>query len=318
MEVAIGVDIGGTNSKFSWVDREGNVLTINSIKTGAFDTADELSAAICNELILVKEDHWDLKGIGVGAPNGNYYRGTIEYAPNLKWKGVIQLDELFKKHFDCPVYVTNDANASAMGEMIFGGAKWMKHFVQITLGTGVGSGIVIDGKVLYGHDGFAGELGHTIVNPKGRRCGCGRKGCLETYASASGVVRTANKLLKDFDGHTSLSELEEITSYDIFKAAEAGDKLALAIFDYTARKLGFALANIIAIVSPEAIFLFGGLAQAGDLILNPTKAYMEKNLLKIYRDKVELLPSGLDGSKASILGAAALVWQNLSHYEVLD
>lgn len=318
MEVAIGVDIGGTNTKFSWVDRLGKILTQDSIPTTDFNTAGELVIALCSKLQSLKDDSWELKGIGVGAPNGNYYRGTIEYAPNLKWKGVIQLDQLFQNEFNVPVYVTNDANASAMGEMIFGSAKWMKHFIQITLGTGVGSGIVIDGEILYGHDGFAGELGHVIVNPKGRRCGCGRKGCLETYASATGIVRTAHKFLTGNEKPSLLRSNDNITAYDIYKAAEKGDKLALKVFDFTAKKLGLALANAVAVTSPEAIFLFGGLAQAGELILAPTKRYMEQNLLKVYQNQVKLLPSGLEGAKASILGAAALVWQNLSRYEVSE
>jgi glucokinase len=318
MEVAVGIDIGGTNTKYSWVDRKGNILFHNSLKTTFYKEPAALVKAVCDRLKESQKEGWELKGIGVGAPNGNFYKGTIEYAPNLKWKGVIQLDKLFQKEFDVPVQITNDANASALGEMIYGDAKWMKHFIQITLGTGVGSGIVINGKLLYGHDGFAGELGHVIVNPKGRRCGCGRKGCLETYASATGIVRTLNKCLKESDTPSVLRNAVQVTSYDIFKAAEQGDELALEVFDFTAKKLGLALANVVAITSPEAIFLFGGLAKAGKLILEPTKKYMEEYMLQVFKNKVKLLPSGLHGGDAALLGSAALVWQNLSLKEVAE
>ncbi len=251
-------------------------------------------------------------GIGVGAPNGNYYNGTIEFAPNLSWKGIIPLKELFEKHSKLPTVVGNDANCAAMGEMIYGGASGMKDFMLITLGTGLGSGYVINGEVLYGHDSFAGELGHIIVEEEGRLCGCGRKGCLETYVSASGIVRTANKLLKENEQESSLRGLIEIESKDIAEAAESGDALALLAFDLTAKKLGLALANSVAITSPQAIFLYGGLAKSGNLILVPTKKYMEINMLNIFKNKVEIKLSSLDNEDAAILGASALAKNEFS------
>jgi len=247
--------------------------------------------------------------MGIGAPNGNYYTGSIDFAPNLKWEGVIPLVDLFTEYFDFPIKLTNDANAAAMGERIYGAAKYADDFVMVTLGTGLGSGFVVNGNLVYGHDGFAGELGHTIVEKNGRDCGCGRKGCLETYASASGIVRTAKEFLEN-SNNSLLSCLSEITSKSIADAAHKGDKLALDIFDYTAEKLGFSLANIVAISSPKLIVLFGGLAQSGDLIIKPTKKYMEAYLLNIYQNKVDILPSKLKASDAAILGASALAWQN--------
>jgi glucokinase len=254
-------------------------------------------------------DYTEIIGMGIGAPNGNYYTGTIDFAPNLKWEGVVHLVDLFKKHFNFPVYLTNDANAAAIGERIYGAAKGIDDFVMVTLGTGLGSGFVVNGNLVYGHDGFAGELGHTIVEKNGRTCGCGRKGCLETYASASGIVRTAKEILENSNS-SLLSDLNEITSKSIASAAIEGDQLALDIFDYTAEKLGFSLANTVAISSPKLIVLFGGLAQSGDLIIKPTKNYMEDYLLNIYKNKVDIVQSKLKASDAAILGASALVWQN--------
>ena len=250
----------------------------------------------------------------VGAPNGNYYTGTIEFAPNLVWKGVLNIVEKIKRYFPTvPVIITNDANAAAVGEMVYGGAKGMKDFLVVTLGTGLGSGFVANGKLIYGHDGFAGELGHVVVNKTGRICGCGRKGCLETYASATGIKRTVFKLLAD---HIEDSEFRRITYDDltaemITKAALNGDPIAIEAYEYTGKLLGEALADAVALTSPEAIFLFGGLAKAGKYIFEPTKKYMEQNLLAIFRNKVKLLPSGIDGKNAAVLGASALVWQSL-------
>lgn len=314
-ELCIGIDIGGTNTVFGLVDENGDFAAENSIPTKKHqnidDFIDALSNAI-NESLGTVKTNYILKGIGIGAPNGNYYNGTIEYAPNLNWKGVVPLSDMLNQKFHVPVVLTNDANAAALGEMIYGGAKGMKDFIIITLGTGLGSGLVVNGNVVYGHDGFAGEIGHTIYDPNGRLCACGRKGCLETYASASGIKRTAIELLSK-DSTSILHELseEKLSSKDIYDAAVKGDKLALEAFDYTARILGLKLADSIAYTSPEAIFLFGGLALSGDYILKPTKKYMEEYLLKIYKNKIKLELSGLMGKNAAILGAAALIWKEL-------
>jgi len=310
-KVAIGIDIGGTNTVFGLVDEQGNCLVQDSIKTIDYPLIDGFVAHVSNcvkELMSVHSDA-EYIGIGIGAPNGNFYTGSIDFAPNLKWVGVVPLVDLFSEHFDFPITLTNDANAAAIGERIYGAAKYADDFVMITLGTGLGSGFVVNGNLVYGHDGFAGELGHTIVEKNGRDCGCGRKGCLETYASASGIVRTAKEFLEN-SNNSLLSGLNDITSKSIADAAHKGDKLALDIFDYTAEKLGFSLANVVAISSPKLIILFGGLAQSGDLIIKPTKKYMEAYLLNIYQNKVDILPSKLKASDAAILGASALAWQN--------
>ncbi|BDD05457.1 ROK family protein [Aureibacter tunicatorum] len=317
-KVAIGIDIGGTNSVIGIVDEKGEVLSRGNIPTDKYDDinlyVNELSSAVKDCLKTIEEDI-EVNGIGIGAPNGNHYSGTIEYAPNLKFKGVVPLVELLKEKFDYPVItLTNDANAAAIGEMIYGGAKWMKNFIMITLGTGLGSGIVINEEMVYGHDGFAGELGHVIVEKGGRKCGCGRRGCLETYCSATGIVRTIYDLLGDTMEPSVLREQVSsgtLSSKSIYDAAVAGDKLALEAFDFTAEKLGEALANAVAFSSPEAIFLFGGLANAGDMIIKPTKKYMEENLLKIYQNKVDIIKSELPGADAAVLGASSLVWQEL-------
>jgi len=310
-QLAIGIDIGGTNTVFGIVDENGNCLAQNAIKTSNYPQVSEFVAVVSKEVnVLIDSlDYTEIIGMGIGAPNGNYYTGTIDFAPNLKWEGVVHLVDLFKKHFNFPVYLTNDANAAAIGERIYGAAKGIDDFVMVTLGTGLGSGFVVNGNLVYGHDGFAGELGHTIVEKNGRTCGCGRKGCLETYASASGIVRTAKEILENSNS-SLLSDLNEITSKSIASAAIEGDQLALDIFDYTAEKLGFSLANTVAISSPKLIVLFGGLAQSGDLIIKPTKNYMEDYLLNIYKNKVDIVQSKLKASDAAILGASALVWQN--------
>lgn len=316
MGLAIGIDIGGTNTDFGLVDRDGNCIAEGSIRTdkheNVVDFVKELSDEINNSLAEAGSKR-DVKGIGIGAPNGNYFKGTVESAPNLRWKGVINFAELFKEHFDLPVILTNDANAAAIGEMMYGAAKGMKDFVVVTLGTGLGSGFVSNGELIYGHDGFAGELGHTIVFPEGRICGCGRKGCLEQYASATGIVKTVLEMLGDTTEDSILKNYkpEEITSKLIFEAAHQGDTVAMEAFDFTGRVLGYSLANTAALTSPEAIILFGGLALAGDYIFKPTKLYMEYYMLKIFKNKVKLLPSLIIGKNAAVLGASALVWKTL-------
>ena len=267
----VGMDIGGTNTVFGIVDSRGNVLVSDSVKTQQYDKINEYVDAVCKKLLPLLQQVGGaerIKGMGVGAPNGNYYNGTIEFAPNLPWKGVIPLAAMFEEKLGIPTALTNDANAAAIGEMAYGAARGLKDFIMITLGTGVGSGIVINGQLVYGHDGFAGELGHVIVNPEGRACGCGRKGCLETYCSATGVARTAREFLVQRTDPSLLRNIpaEEIVSKDVYDAAVKGDKLAQDIFEYTGTILGTALANFIAFSSPEAIILFGGLAKSGDYI----------------------------------------------------
>ena len=313
-ELCIGIDIGGTNTVLGVVDSEGNFAAENSISTKKYKNIDDFIEALINciqERLNSIKFNYVLKGIGIGAPNGNYYNGTIEYAPNLNWNEIIPISDIINKQFHVPVVLTNDANAAALGEMIYGAAKNLDNFIIITLGTGLGSGLVVNGKVVYGHDGFAGEIGHTIYDPNGRLCACGRKGCLETYASATGIKRTVIELLKNSESKSLLSKIseQELNAKDIYEAAVKGDKIALEAFDYTARILGLKLADSIAYTSPEAIFLFGGLALSGDYILKPTKKYMEENLLKIYKNKVRLELSGLMGKNAAVLGAAALIWK---------
>lgn len=311
----VGIDIGGTNTVFGIVDARGNVIASNSIKTGKHanieDYIAELKVAL-NKLIEAHDAKDKIHGIGVGAPNSNYFTGTIEYATNLPWKGVVPLAKLLTEAFGVPVAVTNDANAAAIGEMTYGAARGMKDFIMITLGTGVGSGIVVNGQLVYGHDGFAGELGHVIVKPSnGRMCGCGRTGCLETYCSATGVARTAREFLEIRTDPSRLRDLpiEEITSKDVYDAAIAGDKLAREIFQYTGEIMGRAFANFVAFSSPEAIILFGGLARAGELLMNPIKESMDRNMLNMFKGKTKLLLSELKESDAAVLGASALGWE---------
>jgi glucokinase len=311
-EVAIGIDVGGTNTAFGIIDREGNILASDTIDTQIHEDVNlfvrDLTDAVNNLLASVKDI--SLKGIGVGAPNGNFFQGTIEFAPNLRWKGIVPLAKMIKDKIDVPVLLTNDANAAAIGEMIYGAAKGMKDFIVITLGTGLGSGIVSNGQLIYGHDGFAGEIGHVIVDPNGRQCGCGRKGCLETYASATGLVKTVNQFLEERQDESSLRKLtkDQITSKKIYDAALAGDKLALEAFDYTCKILGFTLANSVAYTSPEAIILFGGLALAKEFMYDATKKYMEENLLQIFQNKVKIIQSTIPENHAAILGGSALIW----------
>lgn len=321
-KVAIGVDIGGTNTAIGVVDEAGNVMVKENIPTPAHGDIDkyiaDLSAAI-NELIksvkLINEDA-EVTGIGIGAPNGNYYTGSIEYAPNLSFKGAVHLVKLLRNYFPViqVIALTNDANAAAIGEMIYGGAKGMKNFVMFTLGTGIGSGIVVNGELVYGSDGFAGEIGHTSLVPDGRPCGCSALGHLEAYCSASGMKRTAFELLAHYNANDSLladKTYRELDSKMIFDAAEKGDKIALEVFEKTGSWLGLALADTVHYLSPEAIFLFGGPTAAGDFIFKPTKEAMEKNLLPIYKNKIKILPSKLKPGDAAIVGASALVWKEV-------
>ena len=310
----VGMDIGGTNTVFGVVDSRGNVLASDSIKTQEHEEIDEYVDAVCKKLIPLLQQFGGaekFKGMGVGAPNGNYYKGTIEFAPNLPWKGVIPLAAMFEDKLGIPTALTNDANAAAIGEMTYGAARGLRDFIMITLGTGVGSGIVVNGQLVYGHDGFAGELGHVVVERDGRLCGCGRKGCIETYCSATGVARTAREFLVARSEPSLLREIpaEEIVSKDVYDAAIKGDKLALEIFEYTGTILGRALADFIAFSSPEAIILFGGLAKSGDLIMKPIQKAMDENVLKIYAGKTKLLLSQLKDADAAVLGASALGWE---------
>lgn len=315
-EVALGIDIGGTNTAFGLIDREGNYIAEGNIPTSKHEDINDYLKELYLEIEKVMDtvrDKVTLIGIGIGAPNGNYYKGAIEFAPNLRWHDVIPLCDMIKEFYpELPVYLTNDANAAAIGEMIYGGAQGMKDFIMVTLGTGLGSGFVCNGQLVYGHDGFAGELGHIIVSPNGRQCGCGRHGCLETYVSATGVKRTAYKMMAKYNYPSELRSIpfNEMTAKIVSEAAQKGDMIAINTFKYTAKMLGEALANAVAITSPEAIFLMGGLAQAGPLLFEPTKDHMEINLLKIFSNKVKLLPSQLT-KNAAIYGAAALIWNEL-------
>ena len=307
----VGIDIGGTNTVFGIVDARGTIIASGSIKTNKFNEVEDYVNELHTELFRLLEQNNatdKIMGIGVGAPNGNYFNGTIEFAPNLPWRGVIPLAQMLTDRFGIPVSLTNDANAAAIGEMTYGAARGLKDFITITLGTGVGSGIVVNGQLVYGHDGFAGELGHVIVRPNnGRLCGCGRTGCLEAYTSATGVARTAREFLEVRNDPSSLRQIpiQDITSKDVYDAAITGDKLALEIFDYTGKILGEAFANFIAFSSPKAIILFG----AGDLILKPIKEAMDRNTLNIYKGKVKIMFSELKESDAAVLGASALGWE---------
>ena len=313
-EIVAGVDIGGTNTVYGLVDRTGNVVAESSLRTTDYPLiGDFVNALVAAVSKLLSSGEYKLLGIGIGAPNANYHKGTIELAPNLAWKGIVPLAGLIKKKIDVPVIVTNDANAAAMGEMIFGGAKNMKDFIVLTLGTGLGSGIVINGQMVYGHTGFAGELGHTTIVQGGRACGCGRKGCFETYASASGLVRTVLMLLSEMREKSILRDLPPsgLTAKKIAEAAMNNDPVALKAMDYTAEKLAFGIYNAIGFSSPEAVFLFGGLAQAGEMLLEPVRKYVEMNVQPIFRGTVKILPSGIPESNAAVMGAAALIWNEI-------
>jgi glucokinase len=314
-KLVIGIDIGGTNTKVGIVDRQAKIHLHFDFPTHSELPAENLFERIHQKVeeekfLLPKNS--EIVGVGIGAPNGNYFSGKVENPPNLKWK-TVDLVQLAKEHFNVPAVLTNDANAAALGELHFGSAKNMKNFIEVTLGTGLGSGIVVNGQLVYGHDGFAGEMGHVIAVENGRLCGCGRRGCLETYVSAPGIIRTVFELLARDNTQSKLREIpfDDMTSKMIYEAALEGDPIALEAFDYTGRILGRTLADAVAYFSPEAIILFGGLSAAGDYIFVPTKSYMEKSLLPIYRNKVKILPSGLPESDAAILGAAALIWNEL-------
>ncbi|MCM1312210.1 MAG: ROK family protein [Bacteroides sp.] len=313
----IGVDLGGTNTVFGLVNARGEVICDDSIRTQEYATAEafvEAGCACLRPLIERAGGIEKVKAMGIGAPNGNYYSGTIEYAPNLPWKGVVPLADMFSKELGIPVSLTNDANAAAIGEMTYGAARGMKDFVVITLGTGVGSGIVINGQLVYGHDGFAGELGHvTIVRgEEGRLCGCGRTGCLETYCSATGVARTAREILAKTDKASLLRDipLDKITSLDVSIAAGKGDEVAKEIFEFTGEMLGKACADFAAFSSPEAFIFFGGLTKAGALIMDPIKKAYDEHVLNIFKGKAKFLVSGLMSSNAAVLGASALGWES--------
>jgi len=312
--LAIGIDIGGTGTKFGIVDRSGNVLYTGDLSTKKHKKIDTFIDELHDKLMLLIQTVGGpgrIRGIGVGAPNGNFYTGTVDYAPNLPWKGIIPLAQLIQDKFQLPTNLTNDANAAAIGEMMYGAAQGMKDFIMITLGTGVGSGIVANGHLILGHDGFAGELGHTIVIPDGRyHQGTGKHGSLESYASATGVMLTAKEFLDKTTEESLLRKIpvDEIDSKKVYDAAIQGDKIAKEIFEYTGKILGLALANFVMFSSPEAIVLFGGLTKAGDLILKPTREHMEANLIQVFQNRVKILVSHLRESDAAILGASALVW----------
>jgi glucokinase len=316
-DFAIGIDIGGTNTKFGVVDRKGQILEQDRTLTNETDSVENFINTLHSKLApMIQRSGGEaaFSGIGIGAPNGNYYTGNIEYAPNLKWRGIIPLAKMIGDRFQLPTKLTNDANAAAMGEMMYGCARGMKHFITITLGTGVGSGIVIDGRIVLGHDGFAGELGHTIIRPGGRmHKGTGIRGTLESYASATGVRETALELLTNNPRTESLLRdytiNDLITSQTVYECATKGDKIANEVFEYTGQILGEALANFVMFSSPEAIILFGGLTKAGNLIMHPTRRAMETNLIQIFKNKVKLMFSELQEADAAILGASALVWE---------
>lgn len=314
--LVIGLDMGGTNSVFGIVDQRGNIKSQTVISTKAYPDFDDYVKASVEALQPALEAVGGIENIramGIGAPNANYYTGNIEYAANLLWRGIVPVAQKFEDALGIPVRVTNDANAAAMGEMTYGVARGMKNFIMITLGTGVGSGIVVDGKVVYGSDGFAGELGHVIVDhsENGRKCGCGRKGCLETYTSATGVAETAREILQKSSEPSLLRELDPktITSFNVFQAAEKGDKIALEIFEYTGRLLGTACADFTTFNSPEAFVFFGGLTKSGDYLMKPLRKAYEENTLNIFKGKAKLLFSSLNGSEAAVLGASALGWE---------
>jgi glucokinase len=318
-KVVLGIDIGGTNSKFGYVDRKGNCLAGASIPTDAHQPAEfffkrlqENSRALFDKLA----SECELAGIGIGAPNANFYKGTIENPPNLAW-GFVDVRSELGKYYNVPVAVTNDANAAALGEMLFGAAAGMKDFIVITLGTGLGSGIVANGELIHGADGFAGEIGHTTVDPDGRECGCGKRGCLEAYCSATGLCRTVQEFLCNTLEPSELRSIsyENLTAQKICDAALRGDRLALQAFEACGNILGFKLADSVAHLSPEAIILCGGLASAGDLIFNPTRRSLENHLFPVFRNKVKILPSRLAKDNPAILGAGALIWKTLDTIE---
>lgn len=310
--LALGIDIGGTNTSYGIVNRRGEIIARGSMLTTGHDTVHDYIAALTKNLepMLLAAGRQHVQGVGIGAPNGNFFTGEIVFAPNLPWKGVmIPLVKLLNESLNLPCALTNDANAAAIGEMMYGAAKGINDFVLVTLGTGVGSGFVANGKLIYGHDGFAGELGHIIAVRDGRMCGCGRRGCLEAYCSATGIVLSAEEWLQQRTDDTLLRNSEEpITARMIHEAALQGDAMALELLEYTGKILGQTLADIVVITSPQAIIFFGGLAQAGDLLFGHVRRHMEHNMLNIFKNKVAFIQSALPGADAAILGASALVW----------
>ena len=314
----IGLDLGGTNSVFGIVDSRGEIKATTAIKTQGYDKVEDYVDAAVEALKIIIDQVGGLgtiKAMGIGAPNGNFYTGTIEFAPNLSWgrTGIVPLADMFSKRLEnTPVGLTNDANAAAIGEMTYGVARGMKNFIVLTLGTGVGSGIVVNGQMVYGSDGFAGELGHMIVRPhEGRMCGCGRKGCLEAYCSATGVARSAREFLKESDEPSLLRDInaDDITALDVSIAAGKGDALANRVYDFTGKLLGEACANFMTFSSPEAFIFFGGLTKAGDLLMKPLVESYNETVLPIYKNKAKFLISGLEGSSAAVLGASAVGWE---------
>ncbi len=318
-DAVVGIDVGGTFTKFGIVDCMGNILVESAIPTNQAGDAWEYIGELCDALDNTIEeisDKVDIQGIGIGAPDASYKSGTIEYATNLKWgQGkIIPFVEMFQKRYPFPIAITNDANAAAIGEMLYGGARGVKDFILITLGTGLGSGIVVNGTLVYGHDGFAGEIGHVHVRENGRECGCGQRGCLETYVSAPGIKRTVFELLAEYNMSSELCRysFDNLTSEMIYQAALRGDFIALEAFRITGEILGTALADSVAHTSPEKIFLFGGLAKSGDFILHPTREYFEKSLLKIYQNKIPIELSSLTDANVAVLGASALIWEEIA------
>ncbi len=316
-QTVIGIDIGGTNTVFGLVNQSGKIMAHSGIKTQAYagQNFSVYVQALCEAIQELLADHptCQLTGIGIGAPNGNIYKGTIEHAPNLSWKGVLPLATMMQETLGAVSVLTNDANAAALGEMLFGNAKELKDFIMITLGTGVGSGIVSGGNLIYGHDGFAGELGHAVIVPNGRQCTCGRQGCLEAYASIRGVLQTLTEVLNTNNTPSSLREMpaEERTPQLIYEAALQGDVIAIETFAQTGKMLGLKLADAANYTSPEAVILFGGIAKAGDFIIHPLKETLEANVHSLYRHKIKILPSALPDNDVAILGSAALIWQHL-------
>ncbi|MFO7924749.1 MAG: ROK family protein [Bacteroidales bacterium] len=313
-EYVIGIDIGGTFTKSGFVDHEGNCYAESVTPTDVYDNVDDYLENLVSELKNAEkqlEAPYKIIGVGIGAPNGNFHHGTIENATNLKWRGVIPFADMVNKHYKVPVRLTNDANAAALGEMVYGGAKGMKNFIMITLGTGLGSGLVVNGDLVYGHDGFAGELGHVNVVENGRKCGCGNLGCLETYVSAPGIKRTVFEIMaSDSDGSDLVNySFSELDSEMIYNAARKDDPVALKAFDATGKILGRKLADSVAHTSPEAVFLLGGLSKSGDYIFKPTKKYLEESVMGTFRNKVSILPSQLTDKNAAVLGASALIWK---------
>lgn len=314
-EIVAGIDIGGTNTAYGLVDKQGRIISEGSLTTDRSPQPDGFIKKLAAEINKLAADikDMDLKGVGIGAPNGNHNKGTIELAPNLAWKGIVPFADKMEKELKKPVVLTNDANAAAVGEMLFGGARGMTDFLILTLGTGLGSGFVVNNEVVYGTSGFAGEYGHVTVIPGGRECGCGRKGCLETYVSATGIVRTVKIFMEERKEPSLLREINPavIDSKMVAEAAAKGDKLALDAFDYTAEILALAIVNAVVVTSPEAVFLFGGLAKAGDLLFDPLRKYVDKLVMPVFRNTFEVLPSSIPETNAAVLGAAALAWKEL-------